>query len=191
MGGNDQVNGVVVAVAVELTAEVRTLLERRAAAAKAAVRDALRARIVPAAAEGLSNAEIARRLPVAINTVRKWRGRFAVLGPAGLADADRAGRPRRYGDLVRVTVVAAVTSCVPDGAGVWTHAAIVEVPTVLIAMGSRWAISALDKPSAAASTILARSASRTAAFAAAALRSSSFRTSAVSSTATATTTPLT
>lgn len=94
MGGNDQVNGVVVAVAVELTAEVRTLLERRAAAAKAAVRDALRARIVLAAAEGLSNAEIARRLPVAINTVRKWRGRFAVLGPAGLADADRAGRPR-------------------------------------------------------------------------------------------------
>jgi transposase len=141
VGGNKQVNGAVVAVAVELTAEVRTLLERTATAAKAAVRDAMRARIVLAAAEGLSNAEIARRLPVAVNTVRKWRGRFAALGPAGLADADRAGRPRQYGDLVRVAVVAAVTSCVPEGAAAWTHAAIAErvAATVFAKVSPAWA----------------------------------------------------
>ncbi|MER0443413.1 helix-turn-helix domain-containing protein [Streptomyces sp. Edi4] len=141
MGGNQQVNGVVAAAAVELTAEARTLLERAATAAKAAVRDAMRARIVLAAAEGLSNAEIARRLPVAINTVRKWRGRFAALGPTGLADADRAGRPRQYGDLVRVAVVAAVTSRVPDGAAAWTHAAIAErvAATVFAPVSPAWA----------------------------------------------------
>ncbi|WSK84407.1 IS630 family transposase [Streptomyces sp. NBC_01278] len=141
MGANEQANGAVVAVAVELTAEVRTLLERTAAAAKAAVRDTIRARIVLASAEGLSNAEITRRLLVAVNTVRKWRGRFAALGPAGLADADRVGRPHQYGDLVRVAVVAAVTSCVPDGAAAWAHVAIAErVAAAVFAPVSRaWA----------------------------------------------------
>jgi transposase len=141
VGGNEQVNSVVGAVAVELTAEVRTLLERRAAAAKAAVRDAMRARIVLAAAQGWSNAEIARQLPAAINTVRKWRGRFATLGPAGLTDADRAGRPRQYGDLVRVAVVAAATSRVPDGAAAWTHSAIAErvAATVFAPVSPAWA----------------------------------------------------
>lgn len=129
------------AVAVELTAEARTLLERTSAAAKSAVRDAMRARIVLAAAQGLSNAEIARQLPVAINTVRKWRGRFATLGPAGLTDADRAGRPRRYGDLVRVAVVAAATSRVPDGAAAWTHTTIAErvAATVFAPVSPAWA----------------------------------------------------
>lgn len=141
MGGNTQVGDVVAAVAIELTAEARVLLERAATAAKASVRDALRAQIVLAAAEGLANAEIARRLSASINTVRKWRGRFAARGPAGLADADRAGRPRRYDELVRIAVVAAATSPVPDGAASWSHAAIAErvAATVAAPVSPAWA----------------------------------------------------
>ncbi|WP_374200213.1 helix-turn-helix domain-containing protein [Streptomyces sp. AC555_RSS877] len=46
----------------------------------AQVRQVLRAKIVLAAADGLANAAIARELKVSINTVRKWRGRFAAGG---------------------------------------------------------------------------------------------------------------
>ncbi|MEV6675229.1 IS630 family transposase [Streptomyces sp. NPDC051162] len=141
MGGNMQAGGVVTAVAVEVTAEARALLERAAAAAKASVRDALRAKIVLAAAEGLPNAEIARLLSVSVSTVRKWRGRFAARGPAGLSDADRTGRPRQYDELVRIAVVAAATSPVPDGAASWSHAAIAErvAATVSAPVSPAWA----------------------------------------------------
>ncbi|MCA9490895.1 MAG: IS630 family transposase [Myxococcales bacterium] len=52
-----------------------------------------RARIVLLAAEGLSNAEIARREGVQDLAARMWRGRYAEAGAAGLHDAQRRGRP--------------------------------------------------------------------------------------------------
>ncbi|MCY0963509.1 IS630 family transposase [Streptomyces sp. H27-H5] len=141
MWGNGQVNSVMRAVPVELAADVRALLEQRAASTKAAVRDAMRARVVLAASDGMSNAEIAHDLSVTINTVRKWRGRYAELGPAGLLDAARSGRPRQYGDLVRIAVVAAATAEVPDGAATWTHVAIAEQVrgTVFAPVSASWA----------------------------------------------------
>jgi transposase len=57
-------------------------------------------------------------------TVCKWRGRFAEHGLEGLKDAARSGRPRRYDDLVRVTVVTAATGIPPAPTATWTHAAI-------------------------------------------------------------------
>ncbi len=41
-----------------------------------------------------------------MDTVRKWRGRFAVRGLDGLADLSRSGRPRRISELTRAAVVA-------------------------------------------------------------------------------------
>ena len=38
--------------------------------------------------------------------MRKWRGRFAGRGLAGLADLPRSGRPRRISELTRAAVVA-------------------------------------------------------------------------------------
>lgn len=35
-----------------------------------------------------------------VNTVREWRGRSAALGPDGLRDAERSGRPKMYGPEV-------------------------------------------------------------------------------------------
>ncbi|WP_409470353.1 IS630 family transposase [Streptomyces sp. HC307] len=112
------------AAAVVVDEEVRGVLERIVSSTKAQVRQVLRARIVLAAADGVGNAAIARRLAVSVHTVRKWRGRFAGLGLAGLKDAARSGRPRRYDDLVRVAVVAAATSAPPVPAATWTHVSI-------------------------------------------------------------------
>jgi transposase len=61
---------------------------------------------VLAAARGRDNARIAADLQVSVDTVRKWRGRFAVRGLAGLADLPRCGRPRRISELTRAAVVA-------------------------------------------------------------------------------------
>jgi predicted NBD/HSP70 family sugar kinase/transposase len=63
---------------------------------------ALRARIVLLAAEGLRNADIARHLGVSRQTVTTWRQRYAAEGVDGLRDRARAGRPTAVdeGDIV-------------------------------------------------------------------------------------------
>ncbi|MER7794727.1 IS630 family transposase [Streptomyces sp. NPDC097640] len=114
------------AAAVMLEADVRERLMRTATSAKSEVRAVLRARIVLAAADGLANEAIARELHVSVNTVRKWRGRFAVRGTDGLRDADRSGRPRSYGPDVRVAIVATATSAPPHPEATWSHRAIAQ-----------------------------------------------------------------
>ncbi|WP_414720973.1 helix-turn-helix domain-containing protein [Streptomyces sp.] len=109
------------AVVVELDETVRERLIRTATSLKAQVRAVLRARIVLAAAAGLSNGAISRDLAVSVNMVRKWRGRFAASGLKGLKDAARSGRPKTYGHLVRVAVVAAATSSPPHPEATWSH----------------------------------------------------------------------
>src|ERR1022692_4073841 len=59
---------------------------------------ALRARIVLAFADGSTGRQVAADLGVTEVTAGKWRGRFAGQPLAGLADGDRAGRPKA--DLV-------------------------------------------------------------------------------------------
>ena len=94
------------AVPVMLSAGERTALNKRVRGAKTAHRDRLRAQIVLAAARGQDNARIAADLRITADTVRKWRGRFASRGLAGLADLPRSGRPRRISELTRAAVVA-------------------------------------------------------------------------------------
>jgi transposase len=94
------------AVPVTLTAAERTTLNKRARGATTAYRDRLRALIVLAAARGRDNARIAADLRITVDSVRKWRGRFAARGLAGLADLPRCGRPRRISELTRAAVVA-------------------------------------------------------------------------------------
>jgi len=94
------------AVPVVLSAGERTALNKRVRGAKTAWRDRMRAQIVLAAARGRDNARIAADLRVTVDTVRKWRGRFAGRGLAGLADLPRSGRPRRISELTRAAVVA-------------------------------------------------------------------------------------
>jgi len=86
------------------------MLTRRATAAH---RQVLRARIVLAAADGATNTAIAAELRLHVDTVRKWRRRFAAEGIAGLTDRDRPGRPTRF-SAVQVAQVKAL-ACEPPG----------------------------------------------------------------------------
>ena len=94
------------AVPVMLTAAERKTLKRRVRGAKTPHRDRVRAQIVRAAARGHANERIAADLRVGVDTVRKWRGRFAEHGLGGLLDLPRTGRPRRITALQRAAVVA-------------------------------------------------------------------------------------
>ena len=78
---------------------------------------AQRARIVLLAAEGVSNAEIGRRVGVSRPTVLSWRGRYERSGIAGLGDLDRSGRPPVIDELA---VVVATLEAPPESLGV-TH----------------------------------------------------------------------
>jgi hypothetical protein len=93
-------------VPVVLSAGERKTLKKRARWAKTAQRDWLRAQIVLAAARGRASARIAAGLHVSVDTVRKWRGRFAARGLDGLKDLPRPGRPRRISALDQAAVVA-------------------------------------------------------------------------------------
>jgi transposase len=105
------------AVLVQLTASERRTLKKRARGHKTAHRDWRRALIVLAAARGHPNAKIAARMGVSQDMVRKWRGRFAESGLAGLADLPRSGRPRRITALERAEVCAMACQ-LPAAAGV-------------------------------------------------------------------------
>ena len=70
---------------------------------------AQRARIVLLASKGVANAEIARQVGVARQTVIDWRERYRVSGVDGLEDLARSGRPRVIDD----TEVVAVTLAPP------------------------------------------------------------------------------
>ena len=94
------------AVTVTLTAAQRMILNKRVRAAKTPYRDRARALIVLAAAAGQGNAAIAGGLGVTVDTVRKWRGRFADRGLEGLRDLARPGRPRLISAATRAAVVA-------------------------------------------------------------------------------------
>ena len=94
------------AVPVMLTAAERKTLKTRVRGAKTPYRDRVRAQIVRAAARGHANERIAADLRVGVDTVRKWRGRFAEHGLGGLVDLPRSGRPRRITALQRAAVVA-------------------------------------------------------------------------------------
>jgi hypothetical protein len=105
------------AVPVMLSAGERTTLNKRVRGAKTPWRDRLRAQVVLAAARGHPNAWIAAGLGVSVDTVRKWRGRFAARGLDGLAGLPRPGRPRRISAADRAAVVALACQ-LPAAAGV-------------------------------------------------------------------------
>src|SRR6266480_4497719 len=88
----------------ELTAEEREALQGLARRPKTAQALALRARIVLACADGLSNSEVSRQLGVSLPTVGKWRQRFVTDRLDGLGDEPRPGAPRKITDA-RVEMV--------------------------------------------------------------------------------------
>lgn len=102
----DRHNPACTAVPIVLSPAEQTTLQNRIGAARTECRDLVRAQIVMAAAAGDANAVIARVLAVCEATVRKWRGRFAAGGLAGLKDLPRTGRPKVFTDVESAEVKA-------------------------------------------------------------------------------------
>lgn len=89
---------------INLTDDERQHLEKLEKAHSTEQQIALRARIIRAAGEGLNNAQIARKLHIAVDTARLWRLRWLALQPIPLcelsveerlADLARPGAPPR------------------------------------------------------------------------------------------------
>jgi transposase len=111
---------------IEVSGEDRAELERIVRAVSSEVRMLQRARIVLAAAEGLSGLEICERVGCSEPTVTKWRGRYAQRGMEGLVDAPRSGAPLTHGPETRALLIAKACTrpqATPEGARQerWTY----------------------------------------------------------------------
>lgn len=107
-------------VQLDLSEIERETLERWARRPKSAQALALRCRIVLAAAEGVSNQEIAQRLDCHPTTVGKWRRRFAEHRLDGLQDEPRPGKPRTITDEEVERVIVKTLEEAPRDATHWS-----------------------------------------------------------------------
>jgi putative transposase len=123
---------------IELSEQERQALETLVRRHNTPQQIAVRARVVLAAAEGLSNREIAEQLGLHRDTVRLWRQRWWIQAPAALedlpvedrlSDEPRPGKPRRITDE-QICQIEALACEVPERSGrpisQWTGREIVD-----------------------------------------------------------------
>lgn len=108
------------ATPVVLTDDDRAVLSSWVRAGTTEQRLVLRARIVLAAADGQTTADIAATLAQRPATVSKWRLRFAEGGIAALQDVPRSGRPAQYGAQHEQRVLELLDQDPPAGHAEWT-----------------------------------------------------------------------
>jgi transposase len=108
------------AAAVELREGDRAQLEGWARRRKTAQALALRTRIILQAAEGVSATETAGRLQLHLQTVGKWRRRYAERGLDGLLDEPRPGQPRKITDAQVEAVITRTLESKPVDATHWS-----------------------------------------------------------------------
>ncbi len=102
---------------ISLTASQRQHLKKAAFGHKPPHQARIRAQVVLHAAWGHSNARIARETGLHLDTVRRWRNRFAQGGLPALADARRSGRPARF-TPVQVAETKALACQLPAETGI-------------------------------------------------------------------------
>jgi transposase len=95
------------AIVIDLSEEAISGLTKLIKAHQTGQQIVLRARIILAAGQGQSNAQIARELGVDVDTVRLWRQRWQVLEPIPLSDLSVA---ERLEDLPRPGAPARITA---------------------------------------------------------------------------------
>lgn len=91
---------------IQVNDEDRLELERIVRASSSEVRMVKRARIVLAAAAGMTGKEIVAVVGCSLPTVVKWRGRYAAAGIEGLRDAPRSGAPMTHGPETTAVLIA-------------------------------------------------------------------------------------
>jgi len=111
---------------ISLTEDQTRKLDLIASRPKSSQRDALRARIVLRSAEGLSNQEVAQSVGVCVETVGKWRRRFAANGLEGLVDAYRSGSPRKISDEKVEAVLTKTLEAPPSNRTHWSRRAMAK-----------------------------------------------------------------
>jgi len=95
-------------------------LQTMARRPKSAQAMAMRARIVLSCGEGMSNAEVARKLRITGATVGKWRERYREEGLGGLLDEPRVGAPRKITDRQIEEVVTKTLESMPANSTHWS-----------------------------------------------------------------------
>jgi hypothetical protein len=124
-----------------VTAAERHRLKALAYSHTAGYQQVIRARIVRDAAHGYSNAKIAGRQQVTVDTVRRWRGRYADEGLPGLRDRPRPGRPPRF-TPAQVAEVKAIACQLPAETGLpLSRFSGPDLADEIVARGIAWAIS--------------------------------------------------
>jgi len=103
-----------------VTPEEKEKLEMLARRPKSAQAIAMRARIVLACAEGLSNGAVAKKLRITGATVCKWRERFRLKRLEGLLDEPRPGAPRSISDTQVEEVVTKTLESMPVNSTHWS-----------------------------------------------------------------------
>jgi len=107
-------------MALVLNAEEQTVLSQWARRRKTAQALALRARIVLACAEKVSNQQVAAELGITQQTVGKWRQRFVRDRLAGLLDEPRPGAPRTVSDADVERILTMTLESTPPDATHWS-----------------------------------------------------------------------
>ena len=108
------------AAAVDLQAEDRVVLEGWAQRRKTAQALAMRARIVLKGADGVSASVTALEMKICLQTVGKWRRRYAERGVDGLLDEPRPGQPRKITDADVERVLRLTLESKPKAATHWS-----------------------------------------------------------------------
>jgi transposase len=90
---------------IELTAAERCELERRVRARTGSQQAALRARIVLAAADGVSNTAMGATWGIARHTAQHWRNRFVAQRLEGLVDRPHHPPPRLYDATIQAKII--------------------------------------------------------------------------------------
>jgi transposase len=113
---------------VVLTEVERVELERRVRAHTSQVRERRRAQVILLCAEGVSLHQIGERVDMNEHQVTLWRRRFLAKRLDGLIDAQRPGRPRRFGHDERIKIAATATSArqPDDPVSTWTCVEVTE-----------------------------------------------------------------
>jgi transposase len=106
-------------IALELSSEEQSSLEKIVRSPSAQFRDVLRAKIILLAAQNETNQAISEQLGCNINTARLWRNRFHALGLKGLQDEKGRGRKPVYGAEKESEIIAA-TLTPPQEATHWS-----------------------------------------------------------------------
>jgi len=104
----------------DLTPQEKEKLAMLALRPKSSQAIAMRARIVLACAEGMSNGAAANRLRITGATVCKWRERFRVNRLEGLLDEPRPGAPRSITDAQVEEVVTKTLESMPANSTHWS-----------------------------------------------------------------------